>query len=171
MKVTLYMASTPNGFIARADKTTPWLEGSWKSYEAIVKAMGAMIVGASTYELMRVGEELEKIGNPSLAVLTHSEKQDDGAVMFATSPAQAIERLSARGFTQVVVGGGAQCNAAFLKAGLVDEIILDIEPILFGHGLPLFSQCALEVPLELIETKKFAANEIQLRYKVIKESL
>lgn len=115
--------------------------------------------------------EFEKIGNPATCVLTHSPKLDEGAIMFAVTPEEALGKLEARGFTRVIIGGGSQCNAAFLRAGLVDEVLIDVEPPMFGSGIPLFSTCALEVPLELIETKKYSKDGVQLHYRVIKQTL
>ena len=171
MKVILYMATTANGFIARADNSVAWSDVEWQEYARVLKDVGAYIVGATTYQMMKEDNEFDRIGNPAMCVLTHSAKEDDGRVMFAVTPEEALSKLGGRGFTKVIVGGGTQCNAAFLKAGLVDEIILDIEPMLFGHGLPLLFQCALEVPLELIETKKLSENELQVHYRVVKEIL
>ena len=171
MKVILYMAMAANGYIARGDNSIAWSDVEWQEYARVVKETGAYIIGATTYQMMKEENEFDKIGNPAMCVLTHSAKEDDGAVMFAVTPEEALAKLGARGFTKVIVGGGSQCNAAFLKADLVDEIILDVEPMMFGNGLPLFSTCALEVPLELIDTKKLSENELQLHYRVVKQSL
>lgn len=55
-----------------------------------------------------------------------------------------------------------------MKEGLVDEIYLDIEPIVLGKGIQLFEDADFESKLELLETRKFSNNEIQLHYKVLK---
>lgn len=171
MKAILYMAVTANGLIARGDHSVAWSDAEWQEYTKKVQETGAYIIGHTTYRMMKEGGELDKIGNPAMCVLIHSPREDEGAVMFAVNPEEALSKLEARGFTKAIVGGGAQCNAAFLKAGVVDEILLDVEPLMFGHGLSLFSTCAIEVPLELIETKKYSEHGIQLHYKVIKQSI
>jgi dihydrofolate reductase len=170
MRVTLYMTMTVNGYIARSDGTTPWSDAAWQSYQSMVQEYKTMIIGSSTYKLV-TPEEIEKLGDPAVVVLTHTAKSDEGPVSFATSAQEALAKIEARGFTKALVDGGAQCNAAFLKAGLVDEVILDIEPIMFGSGIPLFSQCALDVPLKLLETRKLTENLLQVRYQVVKENL
>lgn len=171
MKTILYMAMTVNGYVARGDHSVAWSSAEWQEYARVVKDAGAYVIGNTTYKMMAAEKEFSKIGDPATCVLTHSPRADEGAVMFAITPEEALSKLTARGFTKVIIGGGAQCNRAFLKAGLVDEIIVDVAPVLFGTGIPLFSECALEVPLELIETRSFAPNEIQLRYRVIQESI
>ena len=59
-------------------------------------------------------------------------------------------------------------NTAFAKLGLIDEVILNVEPIIEGKGIPLFKPEVFELKLELIEMKKSKGKTIQLHYKVVK---
>jgi dihydrofolate reductase len=137
MKVTLYMAVTANGWIARGDHTVAWSNEEWQEYARAIKEAGAYIIGNATYQMMIKEGEFEKIGNPATCVLTHSPKLDEGAIMFAVTPEEALGKLEARGFTRVIIGGGSQCNAAFLRAGLVDEVLIDVEPLDLDSMMPL----------------------------------
>ena len=67
-----------------------------------------------------------------------------------------------------MVCGGGELNSSFMKENLVDEMYIDIEPLVFGKGIKVFADAVFEKKLELIETKKFSPNEIQLHYKVKK---
>jgi len=71
-------------------------------------------------------------------------------------------------FETIILTGGGKLNGAFMKEGLVDEIYLDVEPTVFGKGIPLFGDADFEAKLQLIGTKKLSDNEIQLHYKVLK---
>jgi dihydrofolate reductase len=55
-----------------------------------------------------------------------------------------------------------------MAENLVDEMYLDIEPLAFGKGLPLFNGVDFERRLELLDTKKISDDEIQLHYRVVK---
>ena len=64
--------------------------------------------------------------------------------------------------------GGHTTWSSFAKEGLVDEIYLDIEPYLFGQGMPLFLPADFEYHLKLIETKNLNSQTLQLHYRVEK---
>ena len=76
--------------------------------------------------------------------------------------------LEKHGFKKILVGGGGKINSSFMKEGLVDEIIIQIEPLIFGKGIKLFADEDFEAKLKLLETKMLSKNEIQLHYKVKK---
>jgi dihydrofolate reductase len=80
----------------------------------------------------------------------------------AHSPADALQQLKAEGFSQVIVGGGVKTNSSFLERGLIDEIILDIEPFLFKKGLPLTNEMVADYRLELLEIEKYASHAVGL---------
>lgn len=55
-----------------------------------------------------------------------------------------------------------------MKEKLVDEIWIDIMPRIFTTGVKLFDGDYFDADLKLLKIKKFAENEVQLRYKVVK---
>jgi len=77
--------------------------------------------------------------------------------------------LEKRGFKSVVLSGGATVNAQFLKENLIDEIILTIEPKIFGKGVSLFEEVPGEKNLKLLEVKRINDDSITLHYQVVKE--
>ena len=72
------------------------------------------------------------------------------------------------GFTTAVIGGGSQLNTSALKAGVIDEIEIDIEPFIFSNGIPLFESSDIQLNLRLIGTTKINANTLHVQYQVIK---
>jgi dihydrofolate reductase len=74
------------------------------------------------------------------------------------------------GYKAALLGGGANLNSLFLKHRLISEIILTIEPKIFGTGLSLFSQ-ELEADLKLLDFKKLNENTLMLKYQVIYQNV
>ena len=168
MKVILYMAMTVNGFIATENDETPWSDETWKNYFEIVKKSGSMIIGNKTYNMIKDSAEREKLGNPLVVVLTTRQQVSNNNVHFAKSPSEALEIINRNEMNGVVIGGGSKTNAAFARENLIDEIILDVEPQIFGQGIPLFVSSDFKLELKLLETRKISENLIQLHYSVIK---
>lgn len=169
MRTILYMAISLNGLIAREDGNVDWIseDGWFKGYLKLLKRTGNLIVGSNTYAVMPPEEFLEDV---LYVVLTKkSLKNKAPNVIFTSrSPKGIIRMLKDKGFKEICIGGGAMINSSFVKEGLVDEIILDVEPIVFGKGLQLFYPQDFEYNLELLGVKNLNKNTIQLHYKVRK---
>jgi dihydrofolate reductase len=167
------MASTPNGIIAKMNDDTSWVsETEWSSYSGMIKKFGNMIIGRRTYEVMLNNDEFNKSNLNEIKTVVVSKNKfqihNSKFIFLAKSPKEAIEILKKQGFKTIMVCGGGKLNASFMKEKLIDEIYLDIEPVLFGKGIKLFSEIDFEVKLKLIEIKKLSKNEVQLHYKVLK---
>ena len=101
-------------------------------------------------------------------VFTQQEnpKEIEGVKWVSGEPEKVLAELEALGYQSALLGGGATLNSLFLKNKLIDEIILTIEPKIFGNGLSLFNE-DLDANLELIAMEKLNENTIMLKYKVI----
>ena len=97
-----------------------------------------------------------------------SLKLDKGFIL-ASSPADALKKAKEKGHTNVVVTGGGGINAAFMKQGLVNELVLNIEPFILGKGIRIFSEDEFECKLELISVKNITGGSgiVQLHYNVV----
>jgi dihydrofolate reductase len=80
---------------------------------------------------------------------------------FVTSLTQSIGK-------DIWLLGGSEVVSALLNAGLVDEIILSIHPIILGRGIPLLKNIQKEVNLKLENSLSFGSGLTQLCYKVLK---
>lgn len=169
MQVTLYMATTINGFIASETHDTPWTDAEWDSYSSKVKEIGNLIVGKVTYDFMASDGSYEKLGNPTVVCLTKSvNNPSSNNHFFVKDFPSAIKLLAEREFGHVLVGGGGFCDTAALESGLIDEIYIDLEPVLFGKGIPLFRPSNTNLKLQLVDHKQIGESGIQLHYRVIK---
>jgi dihydrofolate reductase len=169
MRVILYMAPTVNGFIAKQNDDTSFVtERDWKSFLAMVKKLGHVVIGRRTYEVTSPDEFVK---SSLYVVMTHKKslKKNTPKVIFTDkSPRKILKMLNDMGFGKILIAGGGNLNSAFMKEKLIDEFYLDIEPTVLGKGIKLFAEEDFEAKLKLIGTKKISPNEIQLHYKVLK---
>ena len=168
MKVILYMAISLNGMIAKSDDDTSWIsKEEWDSYSLAVRTAGDLIVGHRTYNILTKQPEFSEFKDVKLVVVAQEDFQTmTQNHLVAHSPKEALKLLS--NFEQVVVAGGGTLNASFVEENLVDDIFIDIEPIILGQGVSLFRDKNFERNLKLVGQKKISDNEIQLRYEVLK---
>lgn len=162
------MAMTANGFIAKKNDDTNWIsKEEWDIYSLAVRTAGCLIIGHRTYNILTKQPEFSEFKDVKLAVVSEKKFKTLSSNHFIVhSPKEAIEIFNK--YKEVVVAGGGMLNASFLSENLVDEIYLDIEPIIFGAGIPIFRGKDFEHKLKLIGQKKISDNEIQLHYEVVK---
>lgn len=166
MKIILYMAITANGYIAKENDETPWSKDEWKEYVGNAKKTHCMIIGRRTYDIWDK-TELTNLGIPVL-VLSKKINKSQNNIFFIKSIKEALEVIKSNKYLEVMIAGGGKVNGEFFKRGLIDELFLDVEPFIFGQGIPLFSPCVNESKLELLDSKKIGKNGMQLHYKVLK---
>lgn len=170
MKIILMMVMTSDGIVTKSSHTrVDWSSREdKKSFVMETKKHGAIIMGSKTFETLS-GPLPHRLN----LVLTHSpekyrEKTIPGTLEFINGdPKEVITYLENKKYASAVLAGGPKTNASFLQQGLVDELLLTIEPKLFGSGLTLANGADLEISLELLEIKTLNHNTLQLRYKIL----
>ena len=80
-----------------------------------------------------------------------------------------VQRLSRKGYKKILLLGGSHINTLFLRANLVDELHLTVEPKIFGKGTLLIQEKPFNISLKLITIKKLnVQGTLLLQYKVEK---
>lgn len=170
MKTIIYLAASANGLIGNARNVPDWLSPEYgQGFMEICQRTQAVIMGKTSYNILAPDYLPLKEGG-SLVVLTHdtNAKPAQSNVLFTDeSPERIIEQLAAKGHTEAVIIGGTQTVSLFVKAGLADELILAVEPVLFGKGLPLLSDTESEYKLSLLDVKKLSDKTVQLHYRIL----
>jgi dihydrofolate reductase len=168
MKIVHYMGLMANGCYSVVDESNQ--SGSINLDEALpkevmanwaehVQKIGNLIIGRRTYELFPTHTPgIETI------VLSHSPLKNDGASVVA-SPTEALDLLEKKGFDTALVGGGAQLVKSFLSQGLVDELYINIYPLI-SKGSTLALSENFQASLELIGVDKLSADIVQVHYRV-----
>lgn len=171
MKITLIMASSVDGVIAKnSSEFVNWTSKADKQlFVAETKKAGVIIMGRNTYET--IGKPLP--GRLNLVLTSQKEKYKDKEIpgtleFFEPDPKKIIQYLEGKGFQSAVLAGGTKANTIFFKENCVDEILLTIEPKIFGKGLRLIDNEDLNIDLQLIDSKPIGENSLLLKYKVIK---
>ena len=171
-KVTLYIAASLDGYIARSDGGIDWLsildtEGEDYGYTAFYESIDAIVLGSKTYE---VGLSFDKWPYPEKKsfVFTQRPLQSvrEDVVFVSDTVKPALANIEAQGYENIwLVGGGALINS-FLQHSLIDEYIISTIPIILGDGIRLFPPPSPEEELELISSKQYSTGLLQVHYRL-----
>ena len=165
MKVTMMMAVTADGKIAKNSNHFPdWTSKEDKEYFfKVSKEYGVIMMGDKTFYTLP-GPLPGRLN--VVFTLNKNPKKIKGVKWVAGEPGDILSELGEMGHKKALLGGGAFLNGLFLEKKLIDEIILTIEPKIFGQGLSLFNK-DFDINLELLEIKKLNKNSFAVRYKII----
>lgn len=166
MNILLIAAISADGRIAKtADQLADWTSKEDKRFfVSKTKEAGALIMGRKTYET--IGRPLPNRLNIIMTRDADESKNIHGELEFTSKSAhEIIADLKARGFSSVVIGGGTSIYSLFLKEGLVTDLYLTVESILFGSGVPLVDN-APQLNLDLQSVEQIGKQSVLLHYKV-----
>ncbi len=162
-----------NGIIARKNGDEDFLShDNWNSFSELVKHFQNFIIGRKTFEAVKKwneGYNFDDFKDATKVVVSSDQnyKLDDGYIL-ASNPQKALEILKKNGFNKVLITGGSGLNSSFVKASLIDEVILNVESVIVGEGIPLFYSNDFDLNLKLVDVKKLSNDIVQLHYKVTK---
>jgi dihydrofolate reductase len=180
-RLTIHMAASLDGFIARKDGSVDWLETADEFadgdtmdpalVETFLKTIDCYVMGSRTYETALHFEAQGlgwAYGDKPTFVLTSRElpRTRDTVEFYSGDLAQFVNgRLRPMYRSIWFVGGGEVC-AACLRLGLADNIRYSILPILIGDGIPFFKHLDSDVALHLAEVKAYKSGMVELHYEV-----
>ena len=169
MKIRVYLAVSANGLISNKRNIPDWLSEEFsEGFMAISQQAKAVIMGKTTYNYL-APDHLPLTNEGTLAVLTHdtsAERVQSNVVFTDKNPQGIAAMLESRGHSEAVVIGGTTTVSEFMKAGLVNELILVVEPVLFGAGLPILKDVDHEYGMSLYDVKKLNDHTVQLHYQL-----
>lgn len=179
-RVTIHMAASLDGYIARKDGSVDWLETSDECAHgesmdpayvaAVLKAIDCYVMGSRTYETalgFEDGGHGWAYGDKPVFVLTSRTlpKRRESVVFVRDDLATCLAELRTRFKSIWVVGGGGVAGDC-LRRGLADELRYSILPVLIGDGVPFFDRLDRDVPLHLAEVKAYKNGMLALCYHV-----
>jgi dihydrofolate reductase len=167
MEIILMAAITLDGRMARdAAQLSDWTSREDKKlFRDQTKRAGVIIIGHNTYKTFAkpLPGRLHIVLTRSLAGKTPIP----GQVEFTDAPpARIVTDLVERGYTRAVLVGGAQINALFLAADLVDEVWLTVEPLIFGRGIGVFEGLDFDRRARLVALTPLNPHTFLVRYRL-----
>lgn len=180
-KVTLHMAASLDGFVARTDGRVDWMETSDQYADgatlqpgdiaAFLKSIDCYVMGSRTYETALNFEDKGfgwAYGDTPTVVLTRRalRRTRDSVEFYSGDLGELVNTRLRPAFRNIWVAGGAAVCADCLRLGLADEVRYSILPIAIGEGLSFFATLDKDVPLHLAEVKAYKNGMVELRYEV-----
>lgn len=181
MPTQYYTASSLDGFIATEADSIEWLfplsDIDSSSYPAFIAEVGALAMGASTYEWMlrHADQVAAETGAPwpytqpawvfSHRPLPAIAGADIRFVQGDVRPVHAAMQAAAGARNLWIVGGG-DLAGQFYDAGLLDELIVQVGSVTLGQGKPLFPRRLLHPQLQLNSLRQMGAGMAELRYRI-----
>ena len=174
MRTTVFVGTSVDGFLARPDGTFDFLsaggevDGASNGFDTFLASVDAILMGRNTYEVV-LPFPAWPYGSKPVFVLTHRPLPEPppGATVegIVGAPAQVLSALADRGYGHVYVDGGLTIQQ-FLRAGLIDRLVVTAVPVLVGSGIPLFGALPGDVRLEHVSTRVLPGGAVQSTYEV-----
>jgi len=172
MKVSVFIGISVDGFMARTNGALDFLPeggGEPHGYDEFIASVDALVIGRKTFETVLAFAKWP-YGDKRVVVLS-SRPLDFSAVrggvveQMAGPPAEIVSKLAASGAHHLYVDGGITIQE-FLRAGLVQRLIITRVPVLIGDGIPLFGALPRDVRLHHVATKHYPSGLVQSEYQV-----
>ena len=181
--VTIHMAASLDGYIARKDGSVDWIEtsdafegGATMSpefIESFLKTIDCYVMGARTYETA-INFEAKGFGwaygDTPTFVLTHRTlpKTRNSIEFYAGDLPRLVNEKLKPHFKSIWFAGGGEVSAECLRLGLADEVRYSIVPVAIGNGISFFQGLDKDAALHLLECTAYKNGMVALRYQVRK---
>jgi dihydrofolate reductase len=171
MKATVFIGTSVDGFIARANGDLDFLPaggGEPHGYDEFMATVDALVIGRKTFETVLTFDGWPYGTKPVFVLSTRpiSPAPPEAVVeRMSGAPADIVSQLAVRGIQHIYVDGGLTIQR-FLQAGLIQRLIVTRVPVLIGTGIPLFGPVAHDITLEHVATRQYASGLVQSEYLV-----
>jgi dihydrofolate reductase len=168
-KLILFSASSIDFYIARKDGSIDWLFSDNNDYgfHSFYTQIDSILVGHNTFK-----EALETDKNfpdPKHTYYVFSKKRESSdwknVNFIRYDIAEFVEKMKNLPGKNIWLMGGAQINELLYNAGLIDEIILSVHPIILGQGIPLLGKNPHEEQFEVKQVHTYDSGLIQITYR------
>jgi dihydrofolate reductase len=172
MTVSVFVGTSVDGFIARTDGALDFLPpdgGEPHGYVEFMASVDALVIGRKTFETV-LAFPVWPYDKKRVVVLS-SRPVDLSAVrggvveQMSGPPAEIVAKLAATGAHHLYVDGGITIQR-FLRAGLVQRLIITRVPVLIGDGIPLFGTLLADIRLRHVATQHYPSGLVKSEYEV-----
>jgi dihydrofolate reductase len=174
MMVSVFIGTSVDGFIARPNGNFDFLPvdgGEPHGYNEFIATVDALVIGRKTFETV-LAFPAWPYGDKRVVVLS-SQPLDFSAVrggrveQMSGIPAEIVAQLEASGARHIYLDGGITIQR-FLRARLVDRLIITRVPVLIGEGIPLFGSLPGDVRLTHVATQHYTSGLVKSEYDVVR---
>ena len=167
-KVTFRVANSLDNYIARQDGSFDWIlqsEDSRSSLAEFWKTIDTVLWGRKTYDLVKGRMPAYKGVKNYVFSRTLKESADQGVELINGDAAEFVKDLKKQEGQDIFVMGGGELAKSLFEADLIDEVGMNIHPVLLGSGIALFHKMKGQINLELIECKTFSDGCVFVSYR------
>jgi len=166
-----YVASTLDGFIAHSDGSFggfEWDDDVVADFQADLEQFGTVLMGRKTYDVgLREGKTSPYPSMRQIVCSQTLESSPDPEVEIVDEDiAGFVRHLKSEADAPVWLCGGAEIASVLMAAGLIDRVVVKLNPVVFGNGIPLFEDSVSQSSLVLTDSKVYDCGIILLRYSV-----
>ena len=172
MKASVFIGTSLDGFIARANGDLDFLPpggGEPHGYDEFMATVDALVIGRNTFETVLSFDSWPYGAKPVFVLSTRPLPEAPAAARverMSGAPAEIVSSLDARGIAHVYLDGGETIQR-FLRAGLVQRLVITRVPVLIGRGIPLFGAIPHDIPLRHVATRHFPSGLVQSEYEIV----
>ncbi len=172
MTASVFIGTSVDGFIARPNDDLDFLPpggGEPHGYNEFIASVDAIVIGRKTFEkVLTMGPW--PYGDKRVVVLSSRpldlSKATGGIVeQMAGTPAEIVSQLAATGAHHLYIDGGVTIQR-FLRAGLIQRLIITRVPVLIGEGVPLFGALPHDIRLRHVATRHYPSGLVQSEYHI-----
>jgi dihydrofolate reductase len=174
MKASVFIGTSLDGFIARPNGDFDFLPpggGEPHGYNEFIATVDAIVIGRNTFEIV-LPMNPWPYGQKRVVVLS-TRPLDFSTIVggkvehMAGPPAEIVEKLAATGANHLYIDGGITIQN-FLRAGLIQRLVITRVPVLIGAGIPLFGSLPHDIHLRHIATRQFPSGLVSSEYQIEK---
>jgi dihydrofolate reductase len=172
MTVSVFIGTSLDGFIARPNGDLDFLPadgGEPHGYNELIASVDAIVIGRKSFEKVLTFDPWP-YGDKRVVVLSSRPVDLSAAVggvveQMAGTPAEIVAQLAASGAHHLYIDGGITIQR-FLRAGLIQRLIITRVPVLIGEGAPLFGALPRDIRLLHVATRHYPSGLVQSEYHV-----
>ena len=180
-KVKYFVANSLDNFIARPDGGVEWLfnDGTDYGMAEFFHSIDCVLLGRKTYEVAighhqpqrkrrQPKKKASSSGGLKSYVFSRTLKAGPEAdfTVVSENAGAFVRKLKSEAGKDIWLMGGGELAGSLLTEGVVDELSLNIHPLLLGQGIPLYQGVARQLNLELLSTKAHQNGCVQVEYRV-----
>ncbi|MEM7108199.1 MAG: dihydrofolate reductase family protein [Bacteroidota bacterium] len=170
----IFIATSLEGYIADANggigflDTFPEINTFDSGYAAFTADIDALVMGRTTFQTV-CSFDIDWPYEKPVFVLSNTlksipKKYEGKAHLVKGTLTEILDQIHLQGYKRLYIDGGATIQS-FLKADLIDSMVLTIIPVLLGSGIPLFGELSDPLKFECFESKVYLNKIVQNHFR------